>query len=238
MAVKQYLRLSRRLPLYMLCWVGGLWLFGVLLVLGINTFINDEQNYACMGAMFSLAGVLPGVLLRGNLSGAVRFRLAVVMGQTRRSFLLWDTAINLAAAAMGILLSWALWQGESALYALLYPGYSSDIPVELAYRWQVLVPLLVILPLVCLFFSAVILRFGTKGFGVLWIVLWGGFMLIPSALSRAAEGGTSLLARLGSGILWLAGVLPPLAWAGVGGALVIAMTTAGVLFLRQAEVKL
>lgn len=238
MAVKQYLRLSRRLPLHILAWVGGLWLFGVLLVLVINTFINDEANYACMGAMFGLAGVLPGVLLRGNLSGAVRFRLAVVMGQTRRSFLLWDTAINLAAVAMGILFSWVLWQGEAALYAWMYPGYSSDIPVEVVYRWQALVPLMVILPLVCLFFSAVILRFGTKGFGVLWIVMWGSFMLIPSSLSSAAEGGTSLLARLGSGILWLAGILPPLAWAGVGATLVIAMTAASVLFLRRAEVKL
>ena len=238
MAVKQYLRLSRRLPLHILAWVGGLWLFGVLLVLVINTFINDEANYACMGAMFGLAGVLPGVLLRGNLSGAVRFRLAVVMGQIRRSFLLWDTAINLAAVAMGIIFSWVLWQGEAALYALLYPGYSNDIPVELVYRWQVLAPMAVILPLVCLFFSAVILRFGTKGFGVLWIVVWGSFMLIPASLSSASEGGTSLLAKLGNGILWLAGILPPLAWAGVGAALVIAMTTAGVLFLRQAEVRL
>ena len=92
--------------------------------------------------------------------------------------------------------------------------------------------------LVCLFFSAVILRFGTKGFGVLWIVVWGSFMLIPASLSSASEGGTSLLAKLGNGILWLAGILPPLAWAGVGAALVIAMTTAGVLFLRQAEVRL
>ena len=160
------------------------------------------------------------------------------MGQTRRSFLLWDTAINLAAVAMGIIFSWVLWQGEAALYALLYPGYSNDIPVELVYRWQVLAPMAVILPLVCLFFSAVILRFGTKGFGVLWIVVWGSFMLIPASLSSASEGGTSLLAKLGNGILWLAGILPPLAWAGVGAALVIAMTTAGVLFLRQAEVRL
>ena len=238
MVFKRYLRAARRAPLWMLGWVGGFWLFGTILVLIINATVNDERDYACMGALFSLAGLLPGTLSRGGGSGHVRFRLAVIMGQTRRSFLLWDTAINLAAVAMGIVFSWGLWQGEAALYALLYPGYSNDIPVELVYRWQVLAPMAVILPLVCLFFSAVILRFGTKGFGVLWIVVWGSFMLIPASLSSASEGGTSLLAKLGNGILWLAGILPPLAWAGVGAALVIAMTTAGVLFLRQAEVRL
>lgn len=237
MAVKQYIRLSRRLPLHMLGWVGCLWLFGVVLVVAINTFINDEADYACMGAMFGLAGVLPGMLLRGNLSGAVRFRLAVAMGQTRRSFLLWDTALNLAATGLGILLAWILWRGEEALYGWLYPGYSNDIPVELVYRWQVLVPLLVILPLVCLFFTAVIQRFGTRGFGVLWILLWGSFMLIPSAISSASEGGTSLLARFGSGILGAAGLLPPLAWAGVGVVLLAAMTIAGMVWLWRAEIR-
>ena len=72
MAVKQYLRLSRRLPLHILAWVGGLWLFGVLLVLVINTFINDEANYACMGAMFGLGGRLwedgASLFLRENLA--------------------------------------------------------------------------------------------------------------------------------------------------------------------------
>ena len=65
------------------------------------------------------------------------------------------------------------------------------------FRWQVLALLLVALPLVTLFFTGVTQRFGTKGFGVLWLLLWGGCMLIPAALGSAADGGTSLLARLG-----------------------------------------
>lgn len=89
MAATQYFKAARRDPLWVLGWVIGFWLFGVMLVLIINATVNDEQDYACMGTLFSLAGVLPGVLLRGNTNGFVRFRLAVTMGQTRKSFILW-----------------------------------------------------------------------------------------------------------------------------------------------------
>lgn len=238
MAGTQYFKAARRDPLWVLGWVVGFWLFGVVMVLIINATVNDEQNYACMGTLFSLAGVLPGVLLRGNTSGHVRFRLAVTMGQTRRSFLLWDTAITLLVTGIGIFTSWILWNAEAGLYPLLYPGYTNDIPLKLVFRWQIVVVLLVVLPVVTVFFTGITQHFGTKGFGVLWIFLWGGCMVIPASLSSASEGGTSLLARLGDGILWLAGALPPLAWAGVGAALLIAMAMTGVLCLERSEVKL
>ena len=238
MVFKRYLRAARRDPLWMLGWVMGFWLFGVMLVLIINATVNDEQDYACMGTLFSLAGVLPGVLLRGNTNGFVRFRLAVTMGQTRKSFLLWDTVITLLVAGMGILVSWVLWYAETGLYSLLYPGYTNDIPLELVFRWQILVALLVALPVVTIFFTGITQHFGMKGFGVLWILLWGGCMLIPAAVSGASEGGTSLLARLGNGVLWLAGALSPAAWAGVGVVLLMALMIVGVQCLSRAEVKL
>ena len=126
----------------MLGWVGGFWLFGTILVLIINATVNDERDYACMGALFSLAGLLPGTLSRGGGSGHVRFRLAVIMGQTRRSFLLWDTAITLLLAGMGVLLSWGLWHVEGGLYRLMYPGYADDLPLERVFDWRVLLLLL------------------------------------------------------------------------------------------------
>ena len=238
MAATQYFKAARRDPLWVLGWVIGFWLFGVMLVLIINATVNDEQDYACMGTLFSLAGVLPGVLLRGNTNGFVRFRLAVTMGQTRKSFLLWDTVITLLVAGMGILVSWVLWYAEIGLYSLLYPGYTNDIPLELVFRWQILVALLVALPVVTIFFTGITQHFGMKGFGVLWILLWAGCMLIPAAVSGASEGGTSLLARLGNGVLWLAGALSPAVWAGVGVALLIALMIVGVQCLSRAEVKL
>ena len=234
----RYFKAAQRDPLWVLGWVVGFWIFGVLLVLIINATVNDEQDYACMGTLFSLAGVLPGVLLRGNTNGYVRFRLAVTMGQTRKSFLLWDTVITLLVTGMGILVSWLLWHAETGLYSLLYPGYTNDISMELVFRWQIIAALLVALPVVTVFFTGITHRFGTRGFGVLWILLWAGCMLVPAAVGKASDGGTSLLARMGDGILWLVGALPPAAWAGAGVALLIALMIVGVRCLIRAEVKL
>ena len=238
MAGTRYFRAARRDPLWVLGWVTGFWLFGVVLVLIINATVNDEQDYACMGSLFALAGLLPGVLLRGNWSGYVRFRLAVTMGQTRKSFLLWDTVITLLTAVAGIFAAWVLWHGEAGLYRLLYPGYTNDISMELVFRWQIIAALLVALPVVTVFFTGITHRFGTRGFGVLWILLWAGCMLVPAAVGKASDGGTSLLARMGDGILWLVGALPPAAWAGAGVALLIVLMIAGVRCLSRAEVKL
>ena len=238
MVMRRYFRAAWRDPLLSLIWVAGFWLFGVILVLLINMTVNDERNYACMGTLFSLAGILPGTLLRGNQSGHVRFRLAVTMGQTRRSFLLWDTVITILVAFVGVFAAWVLWHGEVGLYCLLYPGYTNDIPMEAVFRWQIIAALLGALPMVTLFFTGVTQRFGTKGFGMLWLLLWGGCMLIPSALGSAADGGTSLLARLGGGILWAAGLLSPTAWAAIGAALLLLALAAGVQCLKKAEVRL
>ena len=238
MVMRRYFRAAWRDPLLSLIWVAGFWLFGVILVLLINTTVNDERNYACMGTLFSLAGILPGTLLRGNQSGHVRFRLAVTMGQTRRSFLLWDTVITLLTAVAGIFAAWVLWHGEAGLYRLLYPGYTNDISMELVFRWQIIAALLVALPVVTVFFTGITHRFGTRGFGVLWILLWAGCMLVPAAVGKASDGGTSLLARMGDGILWLVGALPPAAWAGAGVAMLIVLMIVGMRCLIRAEVKL
>lgn len=238
MVFKRYLRAARRDPLWMLGWVGGFWLFGTILVLIINATVNDERDYACMGALFSLAGLLPGTLSRGGGSGHVRFRLAVIMGQTRRSFLLWDTVITLLLTGMGLLFSWGLWHVESGLYRLLYPGYADDLPLGLVFNWRVLLLLMVVLAVMTVFFTGITQRYGTKGFGLLWLLLWGGCMVIPSALGSAADGGTSLLARLGSGILQLAGVSPPAFWVVAGVVLLVGLAATGVLSLKKAEVRL
>ena len=146
--------------------------------------------------------------------------------------------ITLLVAVIGIFTAWVLWHGESYLYRLLYPAYTNDIPLEVVFRWQIMAVVLLALPMVTLFFTGITQRFGTKGFGVLWLLLWGGCMLIPAAVGSAADGGTSLLARMGGGVLWLAGILPPLAWACMGAAVLIAAAVAGILCLCTAEVKL
>lgn len=238
MTFLKYARISKHAPLYMLCWQLGFFVLGVIMVLGINALFNDEMTYACIGAMMAAIATIVGVLARGNSTVNSRFSIAVSMGQTRRSFLLWDTVLTVLNIGLGLLASWCLYQLENILYRALYPGFENDMPLDGLFRWQVLLPIAVGLCVFSLVMGAVQQRFGVKGFGVLWIIFCLSFMLLPQAIARAADGGTSLFARIGAGLLWLIRLLSPAMWACVGAAVLLALLIASVLCFAKAEVRL
>lgn len=237
MTFLKYARVSRRAPLYMLCWQLGFFLFGLIMVLVINAFFNDETNYACMGSLMASIATLVGVLARGNSTVSSRFSMAVSMGQTRRSFLLWDTVLTALTAALGLLVSWCLYLLEDLLYGALYPGFENDMPFDGLYRWQVLLPIAAGLCVFSLVMGAVHQRFGVKGFGVLWIIFCFSFMLVPQALNQSLEGGTSLIARFGGALLWAISLLSPVMWACLGAAVLLALLAFSVLSFCRAEVR-
>lgn len=238
MTFLKYARISRKAPLYMLCWQLGFFLFGLLMVLIVNTFFNEDRDYACLGALMASIGTVIGALARDNGTLSGRFCLAVSMGQTRRSFLLWDTVLTALAAALGLLVSWGLYRLEDLLYSALYPGYENGMPLDVVYQWKILLPAALVLSVVSLMFGALQMRFGLKGFGAVWLIFCASFMVLPRAINAALDGGTSLLARLGGGVLWLAKALPPAVWAGLGGAALLALTVWSLCYFWRAAVKL
>lgn len=237
MTFLKYARASRKAPLYMLCWQLGFFLFGLMVVLVINAFLNDEKDYACMGSLMAAIATIVGVLARGNSTLSSRFSMAVSMGQTRRAFLLWDTVITALTAALGLLVSWCLYLLENLLYGVLYPGFENGISIDGLYRWQVLLPIAAGLCVFSLVMGAVQQRFGVKGFGVLWLVFCVSCMLVPQALNQSLEGGNSLFARFGGALLWSFSLLTPVMWACVGAAVVLVLLAASVLSFCRAEVR-
>lgn len=234
----KYCKVNRFALPYMLLWQLGFFLFGVAMVLIINGFINSDPDYGSMGGMFVLMASLVGSLARGNTTLSTRFNLAVSMGMTRRSFLLWDTIITLLVCLLGMAAAWCFNRLELLLYGVLYPGFENGMPLDIVYRWQVLVPAAAALSVFSLVFGALQQRFGMKGFGIAWLIFCASFMVFPRAISSALDGGTSLLARLGGGVLWIAKAIPPAAWAGLGIAVLVFLTVWSVRFFWRAAVKL
>ena len=175
-------------------------------------------------------------MARGGTS-AVRFRLAVMMGQPRRSFLLWDTLNTAAIAAMGYLVSWIFYQMELALYGVLYPGYACQISMDKFFAWPV--PLAVI-PTICvldLAIGALQVRFGTKAAAVIWIALCLTPAIVGQAVRGAASGRMTLLARLGAVILGIDGALTPGQWALAGAAALASVAGMSIWGYWGAEVR-
>ena len=104
----RHLRATRSGILMMLAIQGSVFLFGVLMVLGINAFLNEDRDYAAIGSMMALLGGVLGGGIAGGYGASVRYRMAVSMGRTRTSYILLDPVVTALHSLLGIGAAWAL----------------------------------------------------------------------------------------------------------------------------------
>lgn len=214
-----------------------LFVMGFLIVVVINATVNEDKDYGAIGSMMALMGTVFGGLLRG--AGApVRYRMAVSMGHTRRAYMIADPVITALNSLIGLGAVFLLNRFELWVYSLLYPGWEMDFDVVALIRlWMVPV----FIAGVCIIdfcLGALQLRFGAKGFAAIWFPLCFAPMVISNCVSAAKDGGTSLLAQIGYGVLALVHLFSPAVWGGLCAVLVIALVVLSVMCYRSAEVKM
>lgn len=215
----------------------GLFLMGVVMVLCINAFFNDEQNYALVGGLMALLATVFGGLARGG--GALnRYRMAVSMGQTRRAYMIFDPILTVLTSVIGIMFAWVLNHLELWLYQMIYPGWTLDINFFEVFQWWHGVLFVIGVALGDFLFGALMLRFGTKGFAAIWFPLCFAPMIIMNSTEAVKEGSTSLLAQIGRGVLFLVNLLSQVMWAAVGLALLLVLLALSVMCYRKAEVRM
>ena len=151
---------------------------GVVMVLGINAFLNDDRDYAAVGGMMALMATVMGGLARGS-AGMIRYRLAVSMGYTRRAYMLVivekgvDTQYHDHAHQEQSQLEGQHHQRSAPLrlYAAIYPGCELDMDIFRVMEWWHYLVLILGVCLLDFLFGALLLRFGTKGFAAMWFPL-------------------------------------------------------------------
>lgn len=232
----KHLKATRSGFLVMLAMQSFLFLFGFAIVLIINATINHDRDYALIGSLMALIASLFGGMLRGN--GAMnRYRTAVSMGHTRRAYLLAAPFITALNCGAGIVFAWVLGRFELWVYHILYPGWEMEFDVISMMKWWHF--LLFILGVCALDYvlGAVQLRFGTKGFAFIWFPLCFSGVFMNATVGAAQEGSTSLLAQLGRGILFVAGLLRPAMWAAIGIVLLLVLLALSTMWYRKAEIR-
>lgn len=238
MTLLKYIRANRTAPLYTLIWQAIFFAVGLGMVLIINTFLNEDPTFACMGSLMALVATLIGSMARGNLNGHVRFRLAVSMGCTRKSYLLCDPIVTALTSLIGILVAWLMYLGEKALYTVLYSGFENDIPLDEVFSGKVILIIIAVTVVLDLTMSAMMQRFGTKGFLGIWLGFCALFMILPRGIDAYQSGSTSILAKIGGFFLNALVTVPGKVWIAIGVAFALALITFAVLTFRKAEAKL
>ena len=214
----KHLKVNRDGMLVMMLFQAGLFLMGVLMVLAINAFINDDRDYAAIGGMN-------------------RYRMAGSLGQTRRSYMLADPVVTVLNTVIGIAFAWLLNKFEIWLYGILYPGWELDLDVFGIMQWWYYPIFILAICILDFCFGALQIRFGNKGFAAVWFPLCFLPMLVNSSVEAAKEGGSSLLAQIGRGVAFLIGLLSPSAWLAALVAFLLGLIVLSVLCYRKAEIR-
>lgn len=233
----KHLKVNRSGVLMMMAFQLGLFLMGVLIVVAINAFVNEDQDYAAIGGMMALMATLFGGLVRGS-GGMNRYRMAVSMGQTRLSYMLADPVVTLLNTLVGIVFAWLLDKFELWLYGVLYHGWEMDLDVFSMMQWWYYPIFILAICILDFCFGALQVRFGNKGFAAVWFPLCFLPMIVGNSVNAAREGGSSLLAQIGRGIVFLIQLLSPAMWAAVGIVVVLGLLVLSVLCYRKAEVRI
>jgi len=231
----RHLKVHRGGVLVMLAFQAGLFVLGVVMVLAINAFLNDERDYAAVGGMMALMATVIGGFVRGSCMG--RYRLAVSMGHTRRAFMLADSLMTALFCTVGVAFAAALNQLEIWLYGALYPGWALEMNVFAVMPWWAYPAVALGVSALDFLFGALMLRFGNKGFVAVWFPLCFLPLIIGQSVSAAKEGSASLLAQLGRGILFLTGLVSPALWAAAGLLLLLALVVLSARYYQRAEVR-
>lgn len=172
---------------------------------------------------FGLGGILAGTGLvffavMCFLSYYQDFMLALSLGRTRREFMLYYALEQLLWLIIGYALLLLLAWFETLLYPAIFPNIYEEFSIlPFLLNWYV-VPILLVLVIVQMFFGALYSRFGKK-FGMILYIVWiSACIFIPRLVSHI----DALNPSIQRWFTWLFS-MPPLGW------LVTGLIAAGVM---------
>jgi len=222
---------------WMLALTAGTFALGTAVTL-LTVAILRPDDFGMVGGTLSLVGIFIAILVRNNLNPHTRLFLALSMGQTRRDFLVYNTLYTVVESLLLCGLAWVLCHVELGVYRFLLPGMENDFNILGFFRPVYLTAFTVGLVVLNLLWTALMGRFGVKGFLFTWLPFWLILMLVGPAIDAAQSGKGSLLALLGRGLLWVIDACSSVPWQALLGAALLLPTAAALLMLRKIPVKL
>ena len=162
-ALRAELRLASRDIPWLAAIIGGTYIFGVALMLGICLIFHINE-YGPMGTFFALLGILVAILARRNLNPHNRLRLAVCMGTPRMRFVAADALVTALETTVSIGVVWALGMLEFLFYRTMF-GWDGDVLNAInLFQWQNALLFVLAMTVFNLFLMAFLNRFGIKVF--------------------------------------------------------------------------
>lgn len=214
----------------------GSFVFGSILLALITYFESGSPDYTVFRLGTIMACVVFGFLsiMMGMFGMSGYFNWHVGLSRTRKSFFVCDMVTEFCWNLIGLAIIWGLSFLEGGILKVFYSLYSEgeEIPWE---PWIGLtVPVFALFLIVIReFMGSILLRFGNKGFWVIW-ALWMFICLAPNKIAGNIHGAIGEMIRKTTA--WIAN-MSVAGWVITGSALVILMMTVSWMIIRKQAVK-
>lgn len=215
-ALKQELQVNGNDFLGLLMIQLAVFIVGIIMVNIIIALDVGAETYFNMGMLFAiLVAAFAGFIYDGLLY-QTRFQLAVSMGRSRRGLLLSHFVFTPLRTLALLGTAWVLGKMELLLYGLIYPNLCNEVDFYVVYRWEFILPAVILVTVIGLFVAAIYGRFGHKG----GMVMYFGFMIVCLGFSRLSAMFSKLhftaFGRFVMRFIVLADSLEPWTWIGAG----------------------
>lgn len=219
-------------------WGDWLWEFVAVLIIWLIGFgilhlimLEDADSWLALGTLMAVIIEAMIALLTGAMSMGICFNLQVSMGCTRKRFYVSYYLANVIKDLLIVLLLLLLCATETQLCGWIYPGTAGKLDL---FPWllKLGVPAALAVPAVGSLCGAILLRFGRKGYWVLWFLWMFAFLGVPRIMD--APDGT-LFGELAGWITRVAQAVPAGGWilAGAVGILLCIAVSWGMLKKQQ-----
>lgn len=185
-ALKSELRLSGKSALFCGAFTLGMYIFGFILMV-IILKIEAEETFFPMGSLMAVLGGLLGQVLYDGLSFSTGYSLAVVMGRRRLYQIAAHLIISLVRMVVVAAVVYLLMCLDALLARSIYAGREIELDLRL-YVSPAIVAAYTVVPVVfALLVAAVKVRFGMRGWSVMYCIVFFGGMLAPRLTKMAIE---------------------------------------------------
>ena len=185
-ALKNEFRLSGKSALFCGVFTLGTYIFGAVLM-AIILKIEAEETFFPMGSLMAIIGGLMGQVLYDGVTFSTGYSLAVTMGRRRMPQIAAHVIVALARMVVVTAVVYLLMCFDMLLARGIYAGREIEIDLR-PYVSPGIVAAYIVVPVVfALLVAAVKLRFGMRGWTVMYLIILFGSILAPRLVEMAIE---------------------------------------------------
>ena len=210
-AMRNELRLSGRFAAFCGIFTFGMYILGlIMLTVILKIEPEEETTFFPMGSLLAALGGLFGQIIYDGLHFSTGYSLAVVMSRRRLPQILGHIVIALLRMVAVFAVVYLLMCLDGLLASAVYSGREVELDLRDFVSPGIVAAYIIVPVVLSLLVSAVKLRFGQRGWLVMYFIIFFGSMSLPRLIEMAVENPEHPVSRVLRAIfIPLIGIMSP-----------------------------